>query len=114
LVLATGAPISLLSESGYERYRAAFPDAPAQSELGDDIVATASGSRVLPIASIPALALVGQAQGENGACREVYANRIMEAGGCDAVSVRDCPCQDDQDRFCRAGAAVLLREPVRF
>lgn len=122
LVAATGSPISLLSISGYERYRAAFPGTPAASQLPEEAVDLATGRVSLRIAEIPGIALVGQPRGENGACRELYANRLMAAGGCseNGVRLQDCPCPDedgnrgDPRNYCRASAAILMRQTVRF
>lgn len=118
LVAATGTPISLLSVSGYERYRASFSDAPAVSELTEVTAELGSGRMQLKVAEIPGMALVGQAQSELGACLELYANRVMAAGGCDALGLRDCPCRQNNNNtdqlFCRAEASVLLRHTVRF
>jgi len=118
LIVATGTPISMLSESGYERYRAAFPDAPAISDLAEVTAELSSGRIQLKVAEVPGMALVGQAQSQLGACLELYANRIMAEGGCDALGIRDCPCRQNNNNtnqlFCRAEASVLLRHTVRF
>jgi hypothetical protein len=116
LIIATGYPISLMSQSAYERFRAAFPGTPAQSQLPEEVIDLPTGRRSLNIAQVPQMAIVGQPRDERGACRELYANRVMRAGGCDQTGVSDCPCPVDQlpDEFCRAGSAVLLRRTVRL
>jgi len=113
LVLSTGSPISSLSQSAYERYRASSTELPTIAELPEEVVETTSGRLALPVADIPGAAFLGQVRGERGACRELYANRIMALGGCDNLGIGDCPCPDNE-RFCRTGAAIVSRETVRF
>ncbi|MBT8491447.1 MAG: hypothetical protein KJO07_00185 [Deltaproteobacteria bacterium] len=116
LIIATGYPITLISQAAYERFRAEFPGTPALSELPEEVIDLPSGRRSLNVGQVPQMAIVGQPRGERGACRELYANRVMAAGGCDQTAVGDCPCPDDNQQevdFCRAGSVILMRRTIR-
>ena len=55
LIIATGYPITLLSQSAYERIRAAFPGTPAISELPQEVIDLPTGRRSLNVGQVLSL-----------------------------------------------------------
>jgi len=104
LVLSTGIGPTLLSESAYERWRAA-------SGTGEPVAALPTGSVWMPsgevtgrAATIDRVALVGGYDDRRGPCRQVYAHRLLSIRDCDGDD--DCPCADG--RICRVPSIVEL------
>lgn len=120
LLVSTALGMSVLSTSAYERYRRAVPDAPSIASLPEGVLHRTTGPQPVKIAVIDAVTLVGDESDERGPCRELYANKVMKAGGCDSDeagpnAASDCPCSArSQNRFCRTAAATVLTKPIRF
>ncbi|HTM19247.1 MAG TPA: hypothetical protein VL172_02030 [Kofleriaceae bacterium] len=125
-VIGTGLPISLLSVSAWERYRAVIGDdavAPPLASLPATTVTMASGPIAAHLGSIDRMALMGEGVGEadkRGPCTELYAHHIMAAAVCvegadDACSQcgdnvpanGPCPCPD-KGAFCPVSAGIEL------
>ncbi|WP_428264321.1 hypothetical protein [Haliangium sp.] len=113
-LIATGLPITLVSESFYERYQrwcqsegCAAPDPGAAETLY-----LPSGPITLRRARVADLTLVSEGSDRRGPCQEVYANAYLIRGGnCPTGGTDDCPCIGD-NVFCRTGASVTL--PAEF
>lgn len=114
-VISTGVPISVVSASFFDRYRTACAalGVSCDTELGAaETLHLASGPITVRRAAIMDLALVGEFSDERGPCQELYANAYMRrCGNCVSPAQDACPCDDDDD-FCRAGAAVTLRHAI--
>ncbi len=114
-IVATGAPISMLSESAYERYRTLVNDtqvAPALADLPTTTVYLPSGPIAAHLGTITRIALVGQGSDKRGPCQELYANHVMSVNGCRVpvqLSKEACICY--QATFCSTAAAVEIDRP---
>ncbi len=113
LILSTGTGSTLLSESGYARYRLQRPEAPALETLPTTTVWLPSGPVPARLGTIEELALVSELSTERGPCQELYANQVMRGGGCDQPGAT-CVCTSNDDTFCRTGSAVepAMGEPL--
>jgi len=112
-VLGTGIPVSLLSESAYERYRLLVDDtavAPKLELLPESSLYLPSGPIQVRLGSITRMALIAQGATTRGPCQELYANHVMSDDRCRSgeLSPAECPCPDRNDLFCSTGAAVEL------
>lgn len=114
-IVATGAPISILSESAYERYRTLVDDtqvAPALTDLPTTTVYLPSGPIDARLGSITRIALVGQGSDKRGPCQELYANHVMSVNGCRVpVQLTKEACICYQATFCSTAAAVEIDRP---
>lgn len=114
-VISTGIPITLVSQSFFDRYRTACATlgVSCDTALGPaETLHLVSGPITVRRATIVDLALVSEFSDERGPCQELYASAYMRrCGDCISPAQDACPCKDD-DRFCRAGAAVTLRQAV--
>jgi len=111
-VVATGAPVSLLSESAYERYRTLVdaPEvAPALADLPATTVYLPSGPIAARMGTITRIALVGQGSDKRGPCQELYANHVMAVNGCRVpVQLTEDQCVCYKATFCSTAAAVEI------
>ncbi|GAB4538890.1 MAG: hypothetical protein Tsb0020_52840 [Haliangiales bacterium] len=111
-VVATGAPLSLVSRDFYDRYQRYCADSACTvSGLGGpETIHLPSGPITVERATIDGLTLVSEASDERGPCQELYANAYMlREGDCGPDTATPCPCSEDSDdSFCRTGAAVTL------
>ncbi len=114
-IIGTGAPVSLLSESAYERYRALVDDpqlAPALADLPATTVYLPSGPIEARMGSINRIALVGQGSDKRGPCQELYANHVMSVNGCRVpVQLTEDECVCYKATFCSTAAAVEIDRP---
>lgn len=108
--LSTSIGPSLLSESGYERYRQSramrMPpvEEPMLSALPEAELRLPSGPISGRIATISRMALVARASSEPLApCRQFYAHHLLTESNC--LDALDCPCEDG-NRFCPVPASV--------
>lgn len=112
LLLATGLGPSVLSETGYVRYRTGterdpgVPDAPPYDLLPVGLLFTPAGAAEVRLATLPRLALVGRPAAGRGPCAERRASRLMRAAPT-CPPTADCPCEGDK-RSCKAAAHVAL------
>ncbi len=104
LVVSTAVGPTILSESAYERWRAAAGGTMPADTLAQRMVHLPSGPLVGGAATIDRLALVGSDNEVRGPCRQVYAHHLLSARNCDRDD--DCPCSDGT--FCRVPAIVEL------
>jgi hypothetical protein len=114
-VVSTALGPSLMAASAYDRYATALA-APPRNTLPAGQVFLPSGPIAVQVGQIGQFALVGEEShqsNQRGPCQELYANRIMSYDLCSQKpeAVAQCPCEDN-DLFCRTGAAVVIREPL--
>jgi hypothetical protein len=126
-VIATGLPVSLISATAWERYRAVVGDdavAPPADSLPAITVNTSSGAISGRLGSVNRVALLADGTGaseERGPCQELYAHHVMIEGLCSEGDPNDvcslcgdapgalgpCVCPD-RDDFCPVAASIEL------
>jgi hypothetical protein len=114
LVVATGLGVSVLSQDAYDRYATAF-GAPPASALPPVTVHLPSGPTAAVLGEVGQIALtgeIGEDSERRGPCGELYASRVLAFDHCSTGAVGRCPCPDDNE-FCRAGAALILKDPIQ-
>jgi hypothetical protein len=111
LVLSTGIGTTILSETAYERWRAA-------SGTGDPVSALPAGSVWLPsgpvegvTGQIDRIAVVGRDDDDRGPCRQVYAHHLLTERDCGPDD--ECPCTDGADS-CSVPAILELAPAAKL
>jgi len=116
LLFSTAVSSTIISESAYIRYQASTDPAdmvPALADLPTTTIYLPSGSVTGRAATLPRLALVGEASDLRGPCKELFANHMMSGNQCaERVTISDAVCPCHSGRFCRAGAALELNTPI--
>ena len=115
-LISTGLPISLVSESFHARYLAACTalGVACDTTLGaPEILHIASGPITVRRATIMDLAMVSEYSDERGPCQELYANAYMlRCGDCRSWTDAECPCDGEDNEFCRSGAVAAVDHVV--
>jgi hypothetical protein len=113
-VASTGVGTSILSASGYERYRVTDPSAPVYDPTILTTVYLPSGPVSGFATTLASLALVGNSSSTpRSPCHQVYANTLLAAQDCTNPNDPDtCPCSEGQT-YCPAPAIVELTPPAK-
>jgi hypothetical protein len=105
-VMSSSIGVSILSESGWERYRQGHITAPPLITLPETTLALPSGTITGHLATIDRLALVAHSSSDpRSPCRQVYAHHFLTDRDC-IPNVDDCPCKSDSEQFCSVPAVV--------
>jgi hypothetical protein len=112
LLLTTGLPMTVISETAYDRARKST-DPPAASLTQTEVLhmpGSPPGATVtVKLASLDAVALVAELGENRGPCAELLGSRMMDLGGCRAGE--RCHC-GGATRACAAGASVERQGPL--
>jgi hypothetical protein len=118
LLLSTGVGPTILSESGYERYRQFVGDAaPEVSALPATTVHLPSGPVAGRTGHISRMALVSERTNNRGPCGELLLNRLLSPIGATCADLPrepmapqtvECPCESS---LCTTAAVVDLEPP---